>query len=137
MNRTGVLPGEEAVRLYKLIAQTEGLRPGGLHVYDGHVFDTKGIEGQSPRNQAYIGASYSLPKSFEISGNAYVVGELPNFQVPAHTRLDLNVGWKGLENLEFNVVGQNLLGSQLEYGNFVSPANVINRSIFGKITWTF
>lgn len=35
-NRTGVEPGPQAVELYQLIAKTPGLKPGGLHVYDGH-----------------------------------------------------------------------------------------------------
>ena len=37
MHRTGVAPGDEAVRLYRLIADTPGLRAGGLHAYDGHI----------------------------------------------------------------------------------------------------
>ena len=36
-NRTGLPPGEAAIALYEQIAQTEGLVPGGLHVYDGHL----------------------------------------------------------------------------------------------------
>jgi D-serine deaminase-like pyridoxal phosphate-dependent protein len=35
-DRTGVLPDETAVRLYQSIAGRQHLRPGGLHVYDGH-----------------------------------------------------------------------------------------------------
>jgi len=35
-HRTGIAPGEAAVRLYQTIAATPGLVPGGLHVYDGH-----------------------------------------------------------------------------------------------------
>lgn len=35
-HRTGVPVGEEALALYRQIAETPGLRPGGLHVYDGH-----------------------------------------------------------------------------------------------------
>ena len=35
-NRTGVPVGGEARRLYELIDQTSGLRPDGLHLYDGH-----------------------------------------------------------------------------------------------------
>ena len=134
--------GTEATAEYKLtpsltLKGSYSLLRLALHAYDGHVFDPKSTEGQSPQNQGYIGASYSLPKSFTISANAYVVGGLPSFQIPAHTRLDLNLGWKGLENLEFNVVGQNLLGSHIEYGSVISPSNVINRSIFGKVTWRF
>jgi len=34
-NRTGVQPGDEAERLYRMIASTSGLKAGGLHLYDG------------------------------------------------------------------------------------------------------
>jgi len=35
-NRTGVAIGPEAEALYARLCQTPGIRPGGLHVYDGH-----------------------------------------------------------------------------------------------------
>ena len=35
-DRTGVLPDQSAVLLYHRIAHTEGLRPEGLHLYDGN-----------------------------------------------------------------------------------------------------
>src|SRR5262249_52841795 len=35
-HRTGIAPGPEAAKLYETIAKLPGLRPGGLHVYDGH-----------------------------------------------------------------------------------------------------
>jgi D-threonine aldolase len=35
-HRTGVEPGTQAIELYRQIAKTAGLKPGGLHVYDGH-----------------------------------------------------------------------------------------------------
>jgi D-threonine aldolase len=35
-HRTGVPAGDEALDLYDVIAKTPGLRPGGMHVYDGH-----------------------------------------------------------------------------------------------------
>jgi D-serine deaminase-like pyridoxal phosphate-dependent protein len=36
MARTGIAPGPAAVELYAAIAAAPGLRPGGLHAYDGH-----------------------------------------------------------------------------------------------------
>jgi D-serine deaminase-like pyridoxal phosphate-dependent protein len=36
-HRTGVPPGAEAVALYRLVASLQGLKPGGLHAYDGHL----------------------------------------------------------------------------------------------------
>jgi D-serine deaminase-like pyridoxal phosphate-dependent protein len=35
-HRTGIGPGEDAVRLYEAAARLPGLTAGGLHVYDGH-----------------------------------------------------------------------------------------------------
>jgi D-serine deaminase-like pyridoxal phosphate-dependent protein len=35
-HRTGIAPGDEAVALYEQFDRLPGLRPGGLHVYDGH-----------------------------------------------------------------------------------------------------
>jgi D-serine deaminase-like pyridoxal phosphate-dependent protein len=35
-HRTGIAPGDQAAALYESFARLPGLRPGGLHVYDGH-----------------------------------------------------------------------------------------------------
>jgi D-serine deaminase-like pyridoxal phosphate-dependent protein len=35
-HRTGIAPGRQAVALYELMGRLPGLRPAGLHVYDGH-----------------------------------------------------------------------------------------------------
>jgi len=37
MNRTGIVPGPGAGELYRRLATTPGVRPGGLHAYDGHL----------------------------------------------------------------------------------------------------
>ncbi|MBV07759.1 D-TA family PLP-dependent enzyme [Rubinisphaera sp.] len=39
MHRTGIVPGEAGRELYRLIAQTKGVSPAGLHAYDGHLHD--------------------------------------------------------------------------------------------------
>jgi D-serine deaminase-like pyridoxal phosphate-dependent protein len=36
-HRTGIAPGPDARHLYEQLARSPGLRPGGLHVYDGHT----------------------------------------------------------------------------------------------------
>jgi D-serine deaminase-like pyridoxal phosphate-dependent protein len=36
-HRTGIEAGPKAMELYRLIAATPGIVPGGLHVYDGHI----------------------------------------------------------------------------------------------------
>lgn len=37
MNRTGIIPGNEAIELYKTCAAIPGIQPVGLHSYDGHI----------------------------------------------------------------------------------------------------
>ena len=37
MNRTGIIPGERAVKLYELIWEDDNLHAKGLHAYDGHI----------------------------------------------------------------------------------------------------
>ena len=39
MNRTGIVPGSEAITLYKDCVTLKGIEPIGLHVYDGHIRD--------------------------------------------------------------------------------------------------
>src|SRR5207237_1158650 len=39
MHRCGVAPGPAAVELYRLVSTLPGLRPAGLHAYDGHIRD--------------------------------------------------------------------------------------------------
>ena len=36
MNRTGIKPGEEALALYEYCSTLKGIKPVGLHAYDGH-----------------------------------------------------------------------------------------------------
>jgi D-serine deaminase-like pyridoxal phosphate-dependent protein len=43
-HRTGVPPGPKAVALYRELAQSPSLVPGGLHAYDGHVSQSDPIE---------------------------------------------------------------------------------------------
>ena len=40
MHRTGIAPGEDAIALYKLIAESPALRAAGLHAYDGHITES-------------------------------------------------------------------------------------------------
>jgi hypothetical protein len=72
-----------------------------------------------------------------VSANAYFVGGLDTGGVPAYTRLDTSITWRGMENLEFSVTGQNLLGGHKEFGDRVSTAVEIGRTAFGKVAWSF
>jgi len=38
-NRTGILPGESMIELYLACSRLSGIKPVGLHAYDGHIRD--------------------------------------------------------------------------------------------------
>ena len=40
MHRSGIVPGQKAVALYRLMASLPGLEAQGFHAYDGHIDDT-------------------------------------------------------------------------------------------------
>ena len=40
MNRTGIVPGSEAIELYTTCKNAKGIQPTGLHAYDGHIRTT-------------------------------------------------------------------------------------------------
>lgn len=40
MNRTGIIPDDNAINLYQLISNNVNLKIKGLHVYDGHIHDS-------------------------------------------------------------------------------------------------
>jgi D-threonine aldolase len=71
MNRTGILPGEDAVRLSTACSSTPGIEPVGLHAYDGHINDrepelrrARSEEGFAPvraLRQKLIGAGCAAP----------------------------------------------------------------------------
>lgn len=37
MNRTGIVPGDDALSLYRDLCRTPSIRVGGIHAYDGHL----------------------------------------------------------------------------------------------------
>jgi D-serine deaminase-like pyridoxal phosphate-dependent protein len=89
MQRTGIAPGPAAVELYRLIARLPGLRPGGIHAYDGHNHQ----ESLAERQAAALGQLEPVRKlraSLEQEGlpvPRLVVGGTPTF--PVFARLDL------------------------------------------------
>jgi len=58
-HRTGIEPGAKAIELYQLIASSPGLKPGGLHVYDGHIH-----EPDLARRTAHCEAAFAPVRSF-------------------------------------------------------------------------
>ncbi len=88
-HRTGIAPGPEAAALYEMIDRLPGLKPGGLHVYDGHNHIPSFVERQA-QALAQLEPALNLRAALERKGlptPRLVVGGTPTF--PVYARLDL------------------------------------------------
>jgi len=86
MGRTGVPPGDESALLYQQITQSPGLRPAGLHAYDGHIHDADPRE-RASRCEAAFAPVLGLQSKLLGEGLAAPlldVGGTPTF--PFHAR---------------------------------------------------
>ncbi len=86
MHRTGVTPGPRAVELYRTIACSPGVRPAGLHVYDGHIHDTDLATRSRICDEAFT-QFRTMREALRTAGlpvPASVIGGTPTF--PLHAR---------------------------------------------------
>ena len=86
MARTGVPPGPAAAELYRRIARARGLRPGGLHAYDGHLRQPVLADrvAAAAEGIARVDALATLLRGEGLSVPRLVWGGTPTF--PVHAR---------------------------------------------------
>ena len=85
MDRTGIVPGDEALELYRLIWKSENLEAEGLHAYDGHIRNSDFEERRAVCEKAFEPVA-QLKDNIENEGMTvkYVVaGGSPSFPVHA------------------------------------------------------
>jgi D-threonine aldolase len=85
MNRTGIVPGEEANLLYSFLSSAPGVTAAGLHAYDGHI---RG-EDMNTRTKACdeaFGLVSDFKKQLEVAGlnvPVIIAGGSPTFPIHA------------------------------------------------------
>ncbi len=84
MHRTGILPGDDAVELYRRIARSNVLTAGGLHAYDGHIRDPDLSQRRERAAEARLGATRMRDRLLAegVPVPELVVGGTPTF--PCH-----------------------------------------------------
>jgi D-serine deaminase-like pyridoxal phosphate-dependent protein len=88
-HRTGIAAGDEAIALCEAIDRLPGLRPGGIHVYDGHNHQESPAEREAAV-QKQIEPVLALRGKLEKKGlpvPRLVVGGTPTF--PIYARLEI------------------------------------------------
>ncbi len=96
-------------------------------------------EKRSPQHQANIRSYWNLSENWTLDTMAYYVGRLPADDVDDYVRVDINAGWRVLDNLHVNLVGQNLFGGSRREFSPETDDNAAEQgtSFFGKVTWQF
>ncbi|MDQ3624575.1 MAG: TonB-dependent receptor [Verrucomicrobiota bacterium] len=96
-------------------------------------------ENQSPQNHFYIRSAFDLPGNLELDLIGRYVDTLPGFTpgIKSYLTLDARLAWKPNKNLEFAIVGQNLLDEHHPEtgGSVTSPPFEVERGVYGSVTW--
>ena len=88
MNRTGIIPNEEAFDLYNICDKIEGINPVGLHAYDGHIRNADIIERTKQCHAAFQPVENLAARIKKITGRQpyIVVGGTPSFPIHANRK---------------------------------------------------
>jgi len=95
----------------------------------------------SPSSRWQIRSELNLPRRTAWDSALYFVGAIPDQNVAAYARLDTRLGWRASPWLELSISGQNLLDPR--HPEFYLPGEgpdarfEVQRSVFGKVTWSF
>ena len=88
MHRSGVAPGEEAARVYRLMGELSGLKVCGLHAYDGHIHDSPRETRIARSDAAFVAVREFRQRLLDagLSVPSVVAGGTPTY--PVHARRD-------------------------------------------------
>ncbi len=95
MNRTGIAPDAKAIELYITAGGLAGIKPIGLHAYDGHIHEP-GLDVRIMKSEAILAVVLRLQAGIEKQGIAkplIIAGGSPTFPFYAEQRgLDCSPG---------------------------------------------
>jgi len=97
-------------------------------------------EGSSPHNQFFIRSMFDVGWNVQLDSTLRYVDVLAAPKIPAYLTLDVRLAWSPRKNLEFALVGQNLLDDRHpEFApTFIgTPQTEVQRSVYGTVLWRF
>lgn len=101
-------------------------------------------ETADPKHQVFLRSTVDLPHSIEFSTALRLIDTIHNNSgstvgtVASYGELDARLAWRPISNLEFSVVGQNLLHDHHAESGFPDASQEsIVRSVFGKVAWQY
>ena len=94
----------------------------------------------APEHSVLFGFNARPTKNTEFDIAARWIDELKDLDVDDYITADIRIGWHARENLMLELIGRNLIESEhLEYGPGIYPfkGSLLERSIYGRLTWEF
>jgi len=108
-------------------------KPGSLDASHGLA------EAADSKHHLLLRSSWDLPRDFQFDAAFRYISRVENASVPApgYGELDLRLAWQPVSDVEFAIVGQNLLHDHHpELGN-IAVRQEMERSVYGKIVWRY
>jgi iron complex outermembrane receptor protein len=104
--------------------------------HSGDIGTAPGIQGSSPAHQLSLESHLDVTKKLEFDLTFRYVSALPGQLVPAYSTGDARIAWQVNPQIEFSLVGNNLLQpSHFEDGGDPGPLVGILRSGYAQIAW--
>jgi iron complex outermembrane recepter protein len=94
-------------------------------------------ESHDPERYFLLRSSLDLPGHWELDAAFRYVSRIENQQVPSYGELDVRLGWRPRPELEFSIVGQNLLHDHHAEFEDVAMRREIERGVYGTVLWRF
>ncbi len=115
-----------------------------IRFYGSEVEDSRLSTG-TPAHQATIRSMCSLGRDVDFDLWVRYVGNnrypliTETVHIPAYTTMDARVAWRPADGVELSLIGQNLLEKRhIEtVSDFTVMRHEVERSVYGKVAWTF
>jgi iron complex outermembrane receptor protein len=103
---------------------------------------TASQEDASPRHQAALRGTWEVSPKVQLGGGLRFVDQLtsPGQRIPGYAALDARVAWRPRSNLEFSLVGLNLLDNrhpEFRSSTITTQQTEVERSFYAKVQWSF
>jgi len=117
---------------YALLEEDFSVDSGSTDPTQGHA------EGQDPRHRLVARSYLDLPGGIGLDAWLRYVDRLAFTRTPGYLEMDLHLGWRPSRSLELALVGRNLLHDHHPELGAASPQREeVERSLYGRVTWSF
>jgi iron complex outermembrane receptor protein len=108
-----------------------------LAMHGNTTSDAESLEMNAPTHQVVLRSSHDFTKSVSLDAQLRYVDNVR--AIPGYVTADFRLAYRPTQNLEFSIVGQNLLDNQHpeQASQLGAPTFEVPRGFYGRVTWKF